>query len=76
MTDRELDEILTTRWPAVMRRVIGDDSDDWMQGFVKSIARHSKRPSWRPSAKQAQLMQRLVADLSAPPEPAMELVER
>ena len=52
MTDSDLDEILTFRWPIVMRRVMADGSDEWLQGFVRSIARHGKRPSWRPSPKQ------------------------
>lgn len=63
MTDQELDEILTYRWPMVVRRVMADGSDEWAKGFVRSIARHGKRPSWRPSQKQAQIMRRLVTEL-------------
>ncbi|MEQ8877215.1 MAG: hypothetical protein RIC49_12470 [Phycisphaerales bacterium] len=76
MTDRELEEILTFRWPVVMRRVMADGSDEWLKGFVRSIARHGKRPSWRPTVKQAQIMRRLVSELGTGPEPMMEVIER
>ena len=76
MTDRELDELLTIRWPAVMRRVMADGSDEWLKGFVRSIARHGKRASWRPSAKQERIMRRLVADLGTVPEHNSGLIER
>lgn len=75
MTERELDEILTFRWPVVMRRVMADGSDDWLKGFVRSIARHGKRPSWRPTPKQAQIMRRLVSELRTSPDASMELIE-
>jgi hypothetical protein len=70
MTEHELDEILTDRGPMVMRRVMSDGSDDWLKGFVRSIARHGKRHSWRPSFKQEQIMRRLVAELGTAPEGA------
>ncbi|WP_127114041.1 hypothetical protein [Shimia sediminis] len=76
MTDRELDEILTFSWPLVLRRVMADGSDEWLKGFVRSIARHGKRPSWRPSVKQAQIMRQLVAELRSGSEPEFELIER
>lgn len=76
MTDRELDEILTLRWPMVVRRVMADGTDDWLQGFVRSIARHGKRATWRPSGKQEQIMRRLVSELGTAPEPDIELIER
>ncbi len=76
MTDRELDEILNYRWPIIMRRVMTDGSDEWLKGFVRSIARHGKRSAWRPSEKQEQIMRRLVSDLGASPEPELELIER
>lgn len=76
MTERELDELLTHRWPIVLRRVLADGSDEWVKGFVKSIARHGKRPSWRPSAKQEQIMRRLVSELGTAPEEAVEVIER
>jgi hypothetical protein len=76
MTDQELDEILTMRWPMVMRQVMADGSDEWLKGFVRSIARHGKRRSWRPTVKQAQIMRRLVSELGTAPEPMMEVIER
>ena len=66
MTDNELDEIMLLHWPTVMRRAMAE-GDDWLKGFVKSIARHAKRPSWHPSVKQAQIMRRLVAEVGRPP---------
>ncbi|MEB3417020.1 hypothetical protein ACFSDD_04440 [Salipiger marinus] len=68
MTAQELDEVLTFRWPIVMRRVMADGSDEWLKGFVRSIARHGKRPAWRPSQKQEQIMRRLVSELGTAPE--------
>jgi hypothetical protein len=75
VTDYELDEILTMRWPIILRRVMADNSDDWLKGFVKSISKHSKRPSWRPSDKQARIMRQLVADLATAPAADCELIE-
>lgn len=75
MTGLELDEILTLHWPRVLRRVM-IDGDDWSQVFAKSIARHAKRASWRPSIKQAQIMRRMVSDLITAPEPELDLIER
>lgn len=63
MTEQELDEILTLRWPAVVRRVMGDArSEEWLKGFVRSIVRQGKRRTWHPSAKQEWLMRRLLAE--------------
>ena len=76
MTDCELDEILTLRWPTVMRRVMADGSDEWLKGFVRSIARHGKRAAWRPSTKQAHIMRQLVVDLVLPKNEEIELIER
>ena len=76
MTDIELDELLTIRWPMVLRRVMADSSDEWLKGFVRSIARHGKRASWRPTAKQEQIMRRLVSELGTAPERDVELIER
>lgn len=75
MTDRELDEILTLRWPSVMRHVMADGSDDWLKGFVRSIAKHSKRPAWRPTPKQEQIMRRLVSEMGTAPERNFEVIE-
>ncbi|WP_339759848.1 hypothetical protein [uncultured Sulfitobacter sp.] len=76
MTDRELEEVLTFRWPLVMRRVMADGTDDWLKGFVRSVARHGKRSGWRPSKKQEQIMRQLVSELGTAPEREVELIER
>lgn len=76
MTDRELDEMLTFRWPIVMRRVMADGTDEWLNGFVRSIARHGKRATWRPSGKQEQIMRRLVSELGTVAESELEVIER
>ena len=76
MTERELDEIMTFRWPMVVRRVMAEGADEWLQGFVKSVAKHGKRRSWRPSSKQEEIMRRLLNELGTPREPELELIER
>lgn len=76
MTDAELDEILTFRWPLVVRRVMADGSDEWLKGFVRSIARHGKRRAWRPSIRQEQIMRRLVSELGTGAEQVVDLIER
>lgn len=76
MTAQELDELLTYHWPMVMRRVMADGTDEWLKGFVRSIAKHGKRASWRPSAKQEQIMRRLVTELGTAPQRDVELIER
>lgn len=75
MTDCELDEILTFRWPMVMRRVMADGTDEWLKGFVRSIARHGKRASWRPTRKQEQIMRRLVSELGTDTSCIGDLIE-
>lgn len=76
MTDLELDEILTLRWPGVMRRVMGDvRTEGFVRGFVRSIARHGKRQAWRPTPKQERLMRQMLVEYSGPPEPDPVLVE-
>lgn len=75
MTSSELDEILTYRWPIVLRRIMADGSDEWLQGFVRSNARHGKRASWRPSGKQEQIMRRLVSELGTAPEADLKVIE-
>lgn len=75
MTDQELDEILLHHWPRLVRRAMIDASDEWTKGFVLSIARHGKRPKWRPSPKQQAIMRRLLIELAQhDPEPG-ELFE-
>ena len=75
MTDIELDEILTLYWPRVIRRAMVE-GDEWAQGFAKSIARHGKRHSWRPSPKQAYTMRRMVNDLRSSADEEIEVIER
>jgi len=62
MTTLEIDRILTLDWPLIVRRVMAGDGDEWTKGFVLSIARQGKRPTWRPTAKQAGIMRRLIAE--------------
>lgn len=77
MTDLELDEILTLRWPVVMRRVMGDArTEGFVRGFARSIARHGKRPQWHPTAKQERIMKQLLEEFAGRPEPEPELIER
>lgn len=77
MTDLELDEILTLRWPVVMRRVMGDHrTEGFVRGFVRSIARHGKRPAWRPTCKQQRLMRQMLEEFTGMHEPEPDLIER
>lgn len=76
MTACELDEIMTYRWPLVVRRVLAEGADQWLKGFVLSIARHGKRATWHPSDKQQQIMRRLVSELGTAPDRDLELIER
>ena len=76
MTELELDEILTLRWPRVVRQVMADDSDDWLKGFVRSIARQGKRKSWKPTPRQASIMRRLVAELQVGSACIGEVIEQ
>ncbi|MDK3019635.1 hypothetical protein [Pseudodonghicola flavimaris] len=71
MTERELDEILTLHWPAVLRCAM-TNGDEWIKGFARSIARHGKRPT----PKQEQIMRRLVIELRSAPEGDLEVIER
>ncbi|MCP3879233.1 MAG: hypothetical protein GY701_12720 [Sulfitobacter sp.] len=74
MTERELDEILHHRWPLVLRAAMAG-SDEWLKGFARSIAKHGKRASWRPTAKQEQIMRRLVSEQGTAPSASMEVIE-
>jgi len=76
VTDRELEEILTFRWPIVMRRVMADGADEWLQGFVRSVAKHGKSASWHPSEKQEQIIRRLVSELCTEPQSDGQLIEK
>ena len=75
MTDAQLDELLTFRWPVVMRRVMAECSEEFPRNFVRSIARHGKRAGWRPSIKQERIMRQMLADWSGPDD-NMDLIER
>ena len=75
MTEHELDEILTIYWPRVLRRAMAPGGDEWARGFARSIAHHGKRPTWRPSTKQAHIMRRMVQELFETDE-ELELIER
>lgn len=76
MTSNDLDVIMTHYWPRIVKKAMADKSDPWIKGFVLSIARHAKRPSWRPSAKQEQIMRSLLSDLHIGPTQDVELIER
>ncbi|GAA0303387.1 hypothetical protein [Rhodovulum strictum] len=74
MTDRELDEILTLRWPVLVRRAM-IDGDKWTRSFVLSIARNGKRPNWRPTPKQEAIMRRLLMDMAQHEDQPPEVIE-
>lgn len=77
MTDVELDQILTLRWPSVMRRVMGDArTEGFVRSFAASIARHGKRPAWHPTAKQERIMRQILDDFTSAPEPEPDLIEK
>ena len=61
MIERELDDILTFRWPAVIRWAKRQD-DPWLAQFAVSIAGKGKRRNWQPSVKQERVMRRMLAD--------------
>ncbi len=65
---------MTLHWPYVMRRAMAE-GDEWLKSFARSIARHGKRASWRPSFKQEQIMRRLVAELRHAPDGELEVIE-
>lgn len=75
MTEAELDEILTFRWPRIVRRVMAEACDEWIKGFVLSIARHGKRANWHPSPKQEQIIRRVVSEFDTAPEPSFDPIE-
>jgi predicted metal-dependent peptidase len=76
VTESELDEILTLRWPSVVRRVMGDlKADAFTKGFVRTIARNGKRPGWLPSARQEWVMKLVLTEYSGVREPEFDLIE-
>lgn len=62
MTPRELDEIIETKWPAVIRTVKLEGGERWLIGFALSIRKHSKREGWMPSPKQVRIMRQLLRE--------------
>lgn len=71
LRERILDELLF-HWPTVVRMA----PKGWAHDFALSIAQQSRRRGWKPSEKQAALMQRLVADLFVDPiNDDFELIE-
>ncbi|MBF9058767.1 hypothetical protein HKCCSP123_06180 [Rhodobacterales bacterium HKCCSP123] len=59
MNDAQIDEFVHFH----ARRLI-DEGDNWQRRFVFSILKAVKRPGWRPTPKQARVMQGMMADLS------------
>lgn len=66
MTEAEFDWILTFRWPRIVRRVMAEAEDEWLMGFVRSIAKQGKRPGWMPSDRQEQIIRRLLIEYGEP----------
>lgn len=52
-------ERLLFHWPHVVRLA----ENDWAKDFAKSIVLQSRRRNWRPSAKQYEIMRRMVSEL-------------
>jgi hypothetical protein len=79
MTEVECDMMLTLQWPAVVRWAKRQD-DEWLKGFVMSIAGKGKRKKWLPSPKQERLMRRLIAEQRADDQALLDgesaLIER
>ena len=46
-----------------LETVAAHAGDDWARGCAASVLRQSRRRGWKPSAKQAGIMRRLVAEL-------------
>lgn len=63
-------ERLLHHMPAVARGA----TNEWATGFARSILRQAQRPSWRPSAKQASMMRRLVSELFTNSDEGGELI--
>ena len=55
---RTVEELLF-HWSAVVQRA----TNEWARDFASSIAKQSRRKGWRPTPKQAALMQRMVSEL-------------
>ena len=59
--ERSLQELLF-HWPTVAYRA----NVNWTKAFVASFAKATSRRSWRPTAKQLGVIQRIVGDLYRP----------
>jgi hypothetical protein len=57
---RTLDELLYH-----MRSLARRMENDWEANFARSMLRHAKRPKWKPTEKQTQVMQRMVSEMFA-----------
>jgi len=44
-------------------RTMACSGNEWEANFARSILRQAKRPTWSPSEKQQQIMQRLVSEM-------------
>lgn len=63
IAERSIDECL--HW---LPTVASSASDEWAQGFAKSILGQSRRRNWKPTPKQLATMRRMVAKLFAQDE--------
>lgn len=52
-------EELLFHWSAVVQRA----TNAWAKDFAASISKQSRRKGWKPTPKQAALMQSMVSDL-------------
>lgn len=69
MTPRCSDECVL-RWPLVLAMRL----TPWERRFAEDVADRAKNAFWRPSAKQLEIMRRMVSEAMA--EPAINLIER
>lgn len=76
MTEQELDEIMTFRWPQVVRTTMASSADKRTKGFVLGIAKYGKRRDWFPSPKQAALMRRILREQNDGTNDEFEVIER
>ena len=69
MNGPELERVLF-HWHAVIKAT----PRGWAKDFALSIQRNQRRRNWKPTAKQAQIMRTMVADLFSGSD-ARELIE-
>lgn len=55
---RPLDELLYH-----MKTLARSGDSEWERNFARSVLRHSKRPTWRPTPKQERIMQEMVIEM-------------